>query len=159
MLLPVAWVVLTSLEPPSEQFLLPPVWFPSHLTLTSYRSLFAAAPFLLNLINSVVVSASVIVGSATVCVLAAYAFARLEFRGREVLFTLFLVGLTLPTQVSAVPEFIEIRYMHLLNNQASLVVPALIQVLGIFLLRQHFRTIPRDLDDSAEWMEPGTCAL
>ena len=149
MLLPVAWVVLTSLEPPSEQFLLPPVWFPSHLTLTSYRSLFAAAPFLLNLINSVVVSASVIVGSATVCVLAAYAFARLEFRGREVLFTLFLVGLTLPTQVSAVPEFIEIRYMHLLNNQASLVVPALIQVLGIFLLRQHFRTIPRDLDDSA----------
>ena len=65
------------------------------------------------------------------------------------LFTLFLVGLTLPTQVSAVPEFIEIRYMHLLNNQASLIVPALIQVLGIFLLRQHFRTIPRDLDDSA----------
>ena len=62
---------------------------------------------------------------------------------------MFLVGLTLPSQVAAVPEFIEIRYMHLLNNQASLIVPALIQVLGVFLLRQHFRTIPQELDDSA----------
>jgi multiple sugar transport system permease protein len=149
MLIPVAWVVLESIEPASEQFLLPPVWFPTHVTLASYRTLFSAAPFLLNIINSLVVSLSVIVGAAAVAVLAAYAFARIEFRGREVLFTLFLVGLTLPTQVSAVPEFIEIRYMHLLNNQASLIVPALIQVLGIFLLRQHFRTIPRDLDDSA----------
>jgi multiple sugar transport system permease protein len=149
MLVPVAWVVVESIEPPSEQFLLPPVWFPSHVTLASYRTLFSAAPFLLNIINSLVVSTSVIVGAAAVAVLAAYAFARIEFRGREVVFTLFLVGLTLPTQVSAVPEFIEIRYMHLLNNQASLIIPALIQVLAIFLLRQHFRTIPRDLDDSA----------
>ncbi len=149
MLIPVAWVVLESIEPASEQFLLPPVWVPTQVTLASYRTLFSAAPFLLNIINSLVVSVSVIVGAAAVSVLAAYAFARIEFRGREVLFTLFLVGLTLPTQVSAVPEFIEIRYMHLLNNQASLIVPALIQVLGIFLLRQHFRTIPRDLDDSA----------
>ena len=149
MLVPVAWVVLESIEPASEQFLLPPVWFPTQVTLASYRTLFSAAPFLLNILNSLLVSVSVVVGAAAVSVLAAYAFARIEFRGREVLFTLFLVGLTLPTQVSAVPEFIEIRYMHLLNNQASLIVPALIQVLGIFLLRQHFRTIPRDLDDSA----------
>jgi ABC-type glycerol-3-phosphate transport system permease component len=149
MLLPVAWVVTESFEPASEQFLLPPVWFPSHVTLDSYRTLFSAAPFLLNIINSVVVSTSVVVGAAVVSILAAYAFARIDFWGREPLFIMFLAALTLPSQVAAVPDFIEIRYMHLLNNQASLVIPALIQVLGIFLLRQHFRTIPQELDDSA----------
>jgi len=149
MFLPVLWVVVQSLEPPSEQFLIPPDWFPSHITFYSYSTLFSAAPFLLNLINSVVVTVSVVVGAAAVSVLAAYAFARLEFRGREVLFVMFLAGLTLPSQVVAIPDFIEIRYMHLLNNQASLIIPALIQVLGIFLLRQHFRTIPQELDDSA----------
>ena len=86
---------------------------------------------------------SVVMGAAAVSVLAAYAFARLEFRGREILFTLFLASLTIPTQVEAVPEFAVVKYMHLLNTQASLIVPALIQVLGVFILRQHFRTIPR----------------
>ena len=76
MLLPVVWVVVESLEPPTEQFLLPPVWIPTHVTLASYRTLFSAAPFVLNLINSVVVSVSVIVGAAAVSILAAYAFVR-----------------------------------------------------------------------------------
>ena len=83
MLLPVLWVVVESVEPASEQFLLPPVWFPTHVTLASYNILFSAAPFLLNLINSVIVTVSVVVGAAIVSVLAAYAFARLQFRGRE----------------------------------------------------------------------------
>jgi multiple sugar transport system permease protein len=82
-------------------------------------------------------------------VLAAYAFARIEFPGREVVFILFLGALTLPTQVAAVPEFVVVKYLHLLDTQLSLVIPALIQVVGIFLLRQHFRTIPTELDDAA----------
>jgi len=149
MLLPVVWVVLQSFEDAAQQSALPPVWFPSHLTLASYRTLFSAAPFVVNIINSIVVTASVVIGAAIVSVLAAYAFARLEFRGREVLFTLFLAALTLPTQVSAVPEFVVVKYLHLLNTQLSLIIPALIQVVGIFLLRQHIRTIPTELDDAA----------
>jgi multiple sugar transport system permease protein len=149
MLLPVVWVVLQSVEVPRDQSALPPVWFPSHLTFSSYRTLFSAAPFVANLVNSVIVTVTVVVGAAAVSVLAAYAFARLEFRGREILFTLFLAALTLPSQVSAVPEFVVVKYLHLLNTQLSLIIPALIQVVGIFLLRQHFRTIPRDLDDAA----------
>jgi multiple sugar transport system permease protein len=149
MLLPVAWVVLQSIELPQDQFNLPPVWFPGHVTLSSYRSLFSSTPFLTNILNSVIVTVSVVVGATVVSILAAYAFARIEFRGRELLFTLFLVALTIPTQVEAVPEFVVVKYMHLLNTQASLIIPALIQVLGVFILRQHFRTIPRDLDDAA----------
>jgi multiple sugar transport system permease protein len=149
MLLPVAWVVLQSLETPDEQTSPSPIWTPSHLSLASYHTLFEVAPFGLNIINSVVVTATVVIGGAAISVLAAYAFARLEFRGREVLFIIFLAALTLPSQVSAVPEFVVVKYMHLLNTQLSLIIPALIQVIAIFLLRQHFRTIPTELDDAA----------
>jgi multiple sugar transport system permease protein len=149
MLLPVAWVVLQSFETPDEQTSPAPIWTPHHLSLASYRALFEVAPFGLNIINSVVVTAAVVIGGAVISVLAAYAFARLEFRGREVLFIIFLAALTLPSQVSAVPEFVVVKYMHLLNTQLSLIIPALIQVIAIFLLRQHFRTIPTELDDAA----------
>ena len=148
-LLPVLWVVLQSFEVPADQTSVAPVWTPTHFTLGSYRTLFAT-PFLANMVNSVLVTLAVVVGAAVVSVLAAYAFARIEFRGRELIFTLFLAALTLPSQVSAVPEFVVIKYLHLLNNQASLVIPALIQVIAIFLLRQHFRSIPTELDDAAK---------
>jgi multiple sugar transport system permease protein len=150
MIAPIVWVVVQSFETPTDQFHIPPVWIPSHVTLGSYRTLFSAAPFVDNLLNSLFVTVAVIIGSALVSVLAAYAFARFEFPGREVLFVIFLAALTLPSQVSAVPEFVVIKYMHLLNSQLSLVVPALIQVIGIFLLRQHFRTIPQELIDAAQ---------
>ena len=149
MLMPVVWVVIESFELPGDQFRTPPVWIPHSLTLSSYRTLFAAAPFVENLLNSVFITLAVVLGSALVSVLAAYAFARLEFPGRELLFLIFLSALTIPTQVSAVPEFVVVRYLHLLNSRLAIVVPALIQVVGIFLLRQHFRTIPRELDDAA----------
>jgi multiple sugar transport system permease protein len=150
MISPIVWVVIESFETPTDQFHIPPVWIPSHVTLASYRTLFDAAPFVDNLLNSLVVTAAVIIGSAVVSILAAYAFARFEFPGRELLFIIFLAALTLPSQVSAVPEFVVIKYLHLLNSQASLVIPALIQVIGIFLLRQHFRTIPEELFDAAQ---------
>jgi multiple sugar transport system permease protein len=149
MLAPVAWVVLQSFEGPAEQSSVPPVWLPSQVTLGSYRTLFSTIPFWLNIANSVVVTLAVVLGSAVISIMAAYVFARIEFRGRETLFVMFLVALTLPTQVTAVPEFVVVKYLHLLNTRLSLIIPALIQVIGIFLLRQHFRTIPVDLDDAA----------
>jgi multiple sugar transport system permease protein len=149
MLLPVVWVVLQSFELPADQSSVPPVWFPTQLTLGSYRTLFSTTPFWLNIANSVIVTLAVVLGSAVVSILAAYVFARIEFRGREALFVMFLVALTLPTQVTAVPEFVVVKYLHLLNTRLSLIIPALIQVIGIFLLRQQFRTIPVELDDAA----------
>jgi multiple sugar transport system permease protein len=148
MLLPVLWVVLQSVEVPTDQSSVAPVWIPHRFTLGSYRTLFDT-PFLTDMVNSVVVTGAVVLGAAFVSILAAYAFARLEFRGREVLFTMFLAALTLPSQVAAVPEFVVVKYLKLLDTRASLVIPALIQVLAIFLLRQHIRTIPRELDEAA----------
>jgi multiple sugar transport system permease protein len=149
MLLPELWVLVNSFLPSSMQFNLPPVWFTTHFTLASYRQLFDLIPFLLQLANSVGVTVAVVVGATLVSVLAAYAFARLEFWGRDVLFVALLAGLMLPVQIAAVPEFVEIKYLGLLNSRLSLVIPALIQVLGIFLLREHFKTIPRELEEAA----------
>ena len=149
MLLPELWVLVNSFLPSSMQFNLPPVWFTTHWTLASYRQLFDLIPFLIQLANSVGVTVAVVVGSTLVSVLAAYAFARLEFWGRDILFVALLSGLMLPVQIAAVPEFVEIRYLGLLNSQLSLIIPALIQVFGIFLLREHFKTIPRELEEAA----------
>jgi multiple sugar transport system permease protein len=149
MLLPVVWVVINSIEPESLQFKLPPVWIPSTLSATSYQQLFSLIPFAQQIVNSLLVSASVVIGSTLISTLAAYAFARLEFPGKNLLFLLFMAGLMLPVQLAAVPEFVEVRYLGLLNSRLSLVIPALIQVFGIFLLRQHFKTIPRELEDAA----------
>lgn len=148
MLLPVAWVVLQSFEVPADQSSVAPVWIPHQFTFGSYQTLFAT-PFLTNLVNSVAVTVAVVLGAAAISVLAAYAFARLEFPGRDLVFTMFLAALTLPSQVSAVPEFVVVKNLRLLDSRLSLVIPALIQVLAIFLLRQHFRTIPRELEDAA----------
>lgn len=150
MLAPVAYVFVTSIEPTGVQFRLPPTWIPHDVTLKSYRLLFSSSsiPFLENIINSVLVTLAVVVGSAIVGVLAAYAFARLQFRGSGLLFGAMLVALMVPTQISAIPEFLIVRDLHMMDTRLSLVVPALIQVFGIFLLRQHFKTLPRELEDS-----------
>ncbi len=149
MVLPILYTVITSLEPASQQFKLPPQWIPRHLTLQSYRLIFRMIPFTQEILNSVLITVVVVVGSTIVAVLAAYAFARLHFRGSRPLFLIMLVALMVPTQISAIPEFLIMKHLHLINTRPALIIPALIQVFAIFLLRQHFRTIPRDLEDAA----------
>jgi multiple sugar transport system permease protein len=148
MLLPVLYAFINSLEPPGVAFHVPPVWIPHRLTLHNYVLLFSELPFLRDLANSLIVTLAVVGGSTVVSVLAAYAFARLEFRGSGALFGMMLAALMVPTQIAAVPEFLIVRHLHLINTLPSLIVPALIQVFGLFLLRQHFKTIPKELEDA-----------
>ena len=81
--------------------------------------------------------------------MAAYAFARLQFRGRNALFVLFLATLMVPFQVMVVPLFIELRYLGLLNSMAALIVPEMAMPFGVFLLRQAFLSLPRELEEAA----------
>lgn len=149
MILPIVYTVITSLEPASQQFTIPPQWIPRHVTLASYRLIFTQIPFAQQILNSVLIAVVVIIGSTIVAVLAAYAFARIRFRGSHVLFLSMLVALMVPTQISAIPEFLIMKNLHLINTRLALIIPALIQVFAVFLLRQHFQTIPRDLEDAA----------
>ena len=100
-------------------------------------------------LNSLKISGIITLGSVTTSVLAAYAFARLRFPGRDVLFIILLSALMVPVQVTVIPTFILIRHLHLLDTHEAVYLPALINVFGIFLLRQFFLSIPREIEDSA----------
>lgn len=149
MLAPVYWAVVISVAPPSEAFSLPPTWLPTELSVASYGQVFDLIPLGQMALNSIKITAIVTLGSLVSSSLAAYAFARLEFPGRDVLFIMFLAALMIPTQATVVPTFILMSELDLVNTHEAIYLPALIQVLGIFLLRQWFLSIPRELEDAA----------
>ena len=148
-LFPFMWMVSTSLTSPAELFKLPPSIVPSPIDTSGYDRLFSDTPIVKWVFNSVVVSLSVTFLQVLTSAMAAYAFARLQFRGRNALFVLFLATLMVPFQVMVVPLFIELRYLGLLNSMAALIVPEMAMPFGVFLLRQAFLSLPRELEEAA----------
>jgi multiple sugar transport system permease protein len=149
MLAPFLWVFVTSLLTTNDAFRLPPVWLPGEITFANYREVFDLIPFWKMVFNSLKISGIITLGAVTTSTLAAYAFARLRFPGRNVLFIILLSALMVPQQVTVIPTFILIRNLGLLNTHEAVYLPAMINVFGIFLLRQFFLSIPRELEDSA----------
>ena len=149
MLVPVAWIVLQSILHGGDALRVPPVWFTTKPTLHNYAEVFDFIPFLTFLLNSVKITAIVTVGSLVTSSLAAYAFARLSFPGRNALFLFFLAALMVPNQVTAAPTYLLMNQLHLSTSQVAVWLPGLVNVFGIFLLRQFFQGIPRDLEDAA----------
>lgn len=150
MLAPIYWTLVISVAPPSEAFSLPPTWLPTEISFASYGRVFDLIPLGLMALNSIKITAIVTIGALVSSSLAAYAFARLEFPGRDILFIVFLAALMIPTQATVVPTFILMSELGLVNTHEAIYLPALIQVLGIFLLRQWFLSIPRELEDAAK---------
>jgi multiple sugar transport system permease protein len=150
MFLPLIWTVSFSFGLPQEFFELPPPIIPSALRLDNYRAVLERVDFLTFFKNSVIVSASVVVGQIITCSMAAYAFARLRFPGRNFIFAMFLASMMVPGQVTLIPNFIIIREMGLYNSLGALIVPGLTNIFGVFLLRQFFETIPDELEDAAK---------
>ncbi|RPH40383.1 MAG: carbohydrate ABC transporter permease [Burkholderiales bacterium] len=149
-LLPFAWMVATSLKPPSEIFVDHVRWWPDTLyVVENYTAAFTKAPLLRFLFNGVVVTASIFVIQVVVAMPTAYALAKLRFAGREVLFAVVLLCLLIPSHAVAVPVFLLLHALGLLNSYAALVLPWTISVFGIFLMRQFFMTVPDDLVDAA----------
>jgi multiple sugar transport system permease protein len=150
MILPFYWVIITAFVPQMSAFGKPPNWFPTDWTLENVRRVFDSVPFWRQFFNSVKVSLLITVGSVTTSTMAAYAFARLQFPGRDVLFVILLAALMVPGQVTVIPTFILMRNLGLMNTHEALWVPGLISVFGIFLLRQFFLRTPRDLEEAAK---------
>jgi multiple sugar transport system permease protein len=149
MLAPLVWLVSTSLIEPREAFQLPPAWIPTPFSLQNFRDVFDLVPLGQMALNSLLVTVISVLGSLFTASLAAYAFSRIPFRGRDPLFVLLLTALMVPTQLTIIPIFILMRNLGLIDNLAALWLPALINVFAIFFLRQYFNTIPRDLDEAA----------
>ena len=133
----------------SEIATFPPPVFPAQPTLDNYSQVFASIPILRYLLNSFVVSAAVVVGQLITASLAAYAFSFLVFRGRQVLFFLFLSTLMIPWEATIIPNYMTIRTIGWLDTYQGLAVPFMATAFGTFLLRQAFLQIPRELWDAA----------
>lgn len=146
---PFLWMVLTSFKDLQEIFAYPPTWWPEHFTFDNYTDAFRAAPFGRFYFNSLLVAVVVTLGQLVTCSMAAYAFARMEFRGRDVLFYLFLGTMMVPAHVTMIPSFMILHWMGLIDSYGALILPGLASAFGTFLLRQFFLTLPKELEEAA----------
>ncbi len=149
MLLPFVWMFSTSLRLPKDSFTLPPQWIPTTFDWDNYRQVFRLVPFWNFFFNSLFIATVTTAGQLLSCSLAAYAFARLRFPGKQVLFLVLMSSLMVPGYMTIVPVFAIIRKLNLADTAGALILPGLTSAFGIFLLRQFFMTIPLDLEDAA----------
>ena len=148
-LVPFLWMILTSLKDMSEIFVYPPKFFPSEFFIENYVKAFEAAPFGRYYFNSIFVATLVTLGQLITCSMAAFAFARLRFKGRNMLFYLFLATMMIPYNVTMIPSFLVLHWLGWIDTYNALIVPGLASAFGTFLLRQFFMTIPRELEEAA----------
>lgn len=166
MIIPFLWMVLTSVKPESEIFVKTLTWdtvLPSRWMWSNYIEAMQAAPFGRYFLNTVIVSVGGTVLMLIISSMAAYAFARLRFPYSQVLFWSILATMMIPAQVTMIPSFIILRHIPLfggndlagqgghgwLNNYLGLIIPGTAGAFGIFMLRQFFQGLPRDLEDAA----------
>lgn len=148
-LAPIAWTISTSFRTGVESFSLPPKWIPTEPKLDSYHEAFDTVPITRQLLNSAIITSSIVLGQLATASLAGYAFARLEFKGRDTFFWIILATMMIPIQAVIIPVFILIKHLGLVDTLWSLILPALPTAFGTFLLRQYFLTIPIELEESA----------
>ena len=149
-LLPFAWMLSTSLKQSFEVFVFPPQWIPAELQWVNYTSLWTSFQYWnLWIFNSFKIVAFAVVGQLLFCSMSAYAFARLDFPGRNLIFYLYLGSMMVPDIVNTIPTYIMMQNLGLLDTHASLILPALASAIGIFMLRQFFLSLPRELEDAA----------
>ena len=148
-LLPLLWIISTSLRLPKESFTLPPSFLPTQFHWENYRQVFAKLPFGRFFYNSFVVTFLGTLLQVAISSMAAYAFARIPFKGSKVWFIVLLSGLMIPVQSTIVPKFLLMRNYKMLNTLSCLILPAMIDPLSIFLLRQAMMTIPKSYDEAA----------
>jgi multiple sugar transport system permease protein len=149
-LLPFVWMISTASKPPSEVFSSELRLIPRDFALwENLRTAFAKANLRRFLLNGVIVTISIFVLQVLVALPAAYALAKLRFIGRNALFALVLFGILIPPQATAIPVFLLLHKLGILDSYAALVLPFTISVFGIFLMRQFFRNVPDDLVDAA----------
>ena len=150
MVFPFIWMVLTSLKDLSQAFLIPPKWIPDPFVWENYPRSLEALPFGQAYFNSFYISTVVVIFSLLTASMAAFAFAKIEFPFREVIFLLFLATLMVPYQVTIIPLYLIMGQVGWVDTHWALIVPpALFNAFAVFMLRQFIRGIPKELEDAA----------
>lgn len=146
---PFLWMILTSFKTTGEAMKIPPVFFPSSFRFTRYFSVIEALPFGRIYFNTVFSTAVTVCAQLLFCSMAAYAFARLQFPGKNILFILMLSVLMVPGQIFLIPQYMIVLNLGLLETIPALFIPNLFSAFGTFLLRQFFLALPRELEEAA----------
>lgn len=145
---PFLWMITTSLKSPSQVHR-PPYLIPVHFVWRNYRLAWEADDFGRFYLNSGIMALAITTGQLLLSSLAGYAFARLRFPGRTILFWAVLFTMMVPVYVTLIPSYLLVKEFGWLDSYEGLIVPRLVSAFGIFLLRQHYLTIPRDLEEAA----------
>lgn len=151
---PFFWMVSTSLKEAGQVFVEAKVWWqewlPSTFVWENYSKVWKVVPFARFYLNSIFVSVCVTAGQVVTSAMAAYAFARLSFPGRDRLFFGYLATMMIPGAVTMIPVFILLRYLGWIDSYKALILPGIFSAYGTFMLRQFFLTLPKDLEDAAK---------
>lgn len=150
MLVPFIWMFLTAFKTTAETMQVDPfVIIPSVWQTQNFTNVVKAMDFVRLYANTLLMVAFRILFAVLTATLAGYAFARLEFKGRNVMFTFVLLQMMIPVQIYVIPQYIMVSKMHLTNTVMGLVFPGLVSAFGTFLLRQAYKQLPRDLEEAA----------
>ncbi|APX34127.1 sugar ABC transporter permease [Brachybacterium sp. P6-10-X1] len=149
MVFPFAWQLVMSLSTHAEVTSVPPTWVPEKLQWQNYPAVFEQIPFFSQFVTTAAVTLARVVGQLLLCAMAGYAFARMEFRGKTVLFGLVLSILMVPYQIYLIPQYEIIQELGWLNTVAGIAAPGIFSAFGTFLMRQHFLGLPRSLEEAA----------
>lgn len=146
---PFLWTLSTSLKNIDEVFVYPPKWLPSTLKWSNYTSLWHSFPMDRWMFNSAYIVLLTVIGKLFLTATASYAFARLRWPGRDYIFYAFLTALMIPWEVTLIPGFVLMRQFGWIDSHLALIIPSIGDVFGIFLLRQFFLSLPRELEEAA----------
>lgn len=138
-------MIATSLKTAGEATAMPPIWWPVSMVFSNYVEAFQVAPFVRYLVNSVIVTALSTLGEVLTAILAAFAFARLNFYGKDVLFALLLATMMVPGELLIIPNFVTLANLDWINTYMALIVPWLASVLSVFIVKQRFESISDNL--------------
>lgn len=149
MCLPFLWMISSSLKPEVDVFGFPIRWIPEVFRWDNYLEVWTRVPFARYYLNSIIVAGSITLLQIVTCSMAAYAFAKIEFPGRDKIFMGYLCTMMVPFQVIMIPQFLIIKNLHLVDRLGSVIVIAAFSAFGIFLFRQFFMTLPESLSEAA----------
>ncbi|MDF2610895.1 MAG: binding-protein-dependent transport system inner rane component [Lachnospiraceae bacterium] len=148
-LFPFIWMILTSIKSTSEAMIIPPTIFPKQIRIDNYTLITTKLPFFKIYLNTIVSAVVTVAAQLVFCSMAAYAFARIQFPGRNIIFITILAVLMVPGTFFILPQYRMMYSMGLLNTIPALFLPNLFSAMGTFLLRQFFLSLPQELEDAA----------
>lgn len=150
MIVPFFWMISTSFKTQSEVFTVPIQWFPSELNWSAHKKVWTGDLSFINYyLNSLKIAVIGTIGAIIIGAFAAYGFARIQFKGRNVLFSLYLLTMMVPPQVLFVPKFIMFDWAGIYNTHWALILPTFFTIIGVFYMRQFFMTLPNELSEAA----------